>query len=101
MYRVLKPGGRFLCLEFSKPTMPVFRWLYDLYSFHAMPLLGQLVAGNRNAYLLLTESIRLFPMPEELTGALEQIGFRQVRHRRLTNGIAVIHTAAKPQPDAT
>jgi demethylmenaquinone methyltransferase/2-methoxy-6-polyprenyl-1,4-benzoquinol methylase len=96
MFRALKPGGRVMCLEFSKPAWPVFRWLYDLYSFYAMPWLGQLIAGNRAGYLLLTESIRLFPTPEELVQLLSEIGFVDVTYRRLTNGIAVAHLGVKP-----
>jgi len=95
MHRVLKPGGKLMCLEFSKPTFLPFRWMYDLYSFHFMLLLGQLIARNRAGYLLLTESIRLFPMPDELAARLEHIGFSGVRYRPLTNGIAVIHTGIK------
>jgi demethylmenaquinone methyltransferase/2-methoxy-6-polyprenyl-1,4-benzoquinol methylase len=100
MYRALKPGGKILCLEFSKPVNPVFRWLYDFYSFHIMPALGQLIARNRNAYLLLTESIRLFPMPDELASRLEDIGFSDVFYRRMTNGIAVAHIGVKKQEHA-
>jgi demethylmenaquinone methyltransferase/2-methoxy-6-polyprenyl-1,4-benzoquinol methylase len=95
MYRVLKPGGKMLCLEFSKPTSPFFRLLYDFYSFYIMPFLGQLVAGSRKAYTHLSESIRMFPLPGELSELLKSIGFSQVAYRRLTNGIAVIHLAVK------
>jgi demethylmenaquinone methyltransferase/2-methoxy-6-polyprenyl-1,4-benzoquinol methylase len=95
MYRVLKPGGKMMCLEFSKPVWPVFRWLYDFYSFYIMPFLGQLIVGNRKAYMHLPESIRMFPLPDELSELLEKIGFSQVTCRRLTNGIAVIHLAVK------
>jgi demethylmenaquinone methyltransferase/2-methoxy-6-polyprenyl-1,4-benzoquinol methylase len=95
MYRVLKPGGKLMCLEFSKPTSPVFRWLYDLYSFYIMPVLGQLLVGNRKAYTHLPESIRMFPLPDELSELLKKIGFSQVTYRNLTNGIAVIHIAVK------
>ena len=95
MYRVLKPGGKLMCLEFSKPTWPVFRWLYDFYSFYIMPFLGQLIAGNRKAYTHLPESIRMFPLPDELAELLKKIGFSQVTYHRLTNGIAVIHLAVK------
>ncbi len=95
MFRVLRPGGRLMCLEFSKPAWAPFRWLYDLYSFYAMPALGQLIAGNRAGYLLLTESIRLFPTPDELAAVLAGIGFSRVGYRRLTNGIAVIHLGRK------
>jgi len=95
MYRVLKPGGKMMCLEFSKPTWPVFRWLYDFYSFYIMPFVGQLIAGNRKAYKHLPESIRMFPLPDELSELLKKIGFSQVTYRSLTNGIAVIHLAVK------
>jgi demethylmenaquinone methyltransferase/2-methoxy-6-polyprenyl-1,4-benzoquinol methylase len=95
MYRVLKPGGKLMCLEFSKPIWPLFRWLYDFYSFYIMPFLGQLLACNRKAYKHLPESIRMFPLPAELSELLEKIGFSQVTYRRLTNGIAVIHLAVR------
>jgi len=95
MHRVLKPGGRLMCLEFSKPTAPVFRFLYDFYSFTIMPFLGELLAGSRKAYTLLPESIRTFPMPDELADILKSIGFRRVVYRRLTNGIAVVHLGRK------
>lgn len=95
MYRVLKPGGKMMCLEFSKPTWPVFRWLYDFYSFYIMPFLGELIVGSRKAYMHLPESIRMFPLPDELSELLKAIGFSQVTYRRLTNGIAVIHLAVK------
>jgi demethylmenaquinone methyltransferase / 2-methoxy-6-polyprenyl-1,4-benzoquinol methylase len=95
MYRVLKPGGKMLCLEFSKPTSSLFRWLYDFYSFYVMPLLGELIAGSRTAYTHLPESIRTWPLPEELAQILKRIGFARVSHHKLTNGIAVIHLAVK------
>jgi demethylmenaquinone methyltransferase/2-methoxy-6-polyprenyl-1,4-benzoquinol methylase len=95
MYRVLKPGGKLMCLEFSKPTWPIFRWLYDFYSFYIMPLLGQLLVGSRKAYTHLPESIRMFPLPHELSKSLKKIGFSRITCRRLTNGIAVIHLAVK------
>jgi demethylmenaquinone methyltransferase/2-methoxy-6-polyprenyl-1,4-benzoquinol methylase len=95
MHRVLKPGGKIMCLEFSKPTAPLFRWLYDIYSFYVMPLLGQVLVGSRQAYLLLPESIRMFPLPEEVSAVLRDIGFHNVTYRRLTNGIAVVHVAEK------
>jgi demethylmenaquinone methyltransferase / 2-methoxy-6-polyprenyl-1,4-benzoquinol methylase len=95
MCRVLKPGGKIMCLEFSKPTSPVFRWLYDVYSFHVMPALGEVFAGSSKAYLHLTESIRTFALPDELAVVLKQVGFSKVRKRKLTNGIAMIHMAVK------
>jgi demethylmenaquinone methyltransferase/2-methoxy-6-polyprenyl-1,4-benzoquinol methylase len=96
MHRVLKPGGKLVCLEFSRPVWPVFRWLYDFYSFHVMPLLGELLAGSRKAYTHLPESIRMFPLPDELADMLREIGFARVDYRRFTNGIAVAHLAVKP-----
>jgi demethylmenaquinone methyltransferase/2-methoxy-6-polyprenyl-1,4-benzoquinol methylase len=95
MWRVLKPGGRMLCLEFSRPTLPVFRWLYDFYSFNIMPLLGELITGSAESYACLPETIRMFPLPDELTAMLAQIGFKQVTHRAFTNGIAVAHVGVK------
>jgi len=95
MCRVLKPGGKVMCLEFSKPTAPVFRWLYDIYSFHVMPLLGELIVGSRKAYMHLPESIRTFALPDELTAILNRVGFSRVTEHKLTNGIAMIHLAVK------
>ncbi len=95
MYRVLKPGGKMLCLEFSKPTFLPFRRLYDYYSFYIMPFLGELIAGSRKAYTHLPESIRMFPLPDELSALLMEIGFSQTTYKKLTNGIAVIHLAIK------
>ncbi len=97
MYRVLKPGGKLMCLEFSIPTSFWFRWLYHFYSFHVMPLAGQILVGSREAYTYLPESIRKFPLPDELAKILEQIGFSKVTYRPLTNGIAVIHIGVKPK----
>jgi demethylmenaquinone methyltransferase / 2-methoxy-6-polyprenyl-1,4-benzoquinol methylase len=95
MHRILRPGGTLMCLEFSKPTAPVFRWLYDFYSFRIMPLLGELIVGSRHAYTHLPESIRTFPLPDKLSEILQNTGFCNVSFRKLTNGIAVIHTGTK------
>lgn len=95
MHRVLKPGGKLMCLEFSQPTTRWFRFLYDFYSFHVMPAIGNLLAGSKHAYTYLPESIRLFPTPEELRGKLEKIGFSPVTYRKLSDGIAVVHLAIK------
>ena len=97
MLRVLKPGGKFMCLEFSLPTSWTFRWLYDFYSFQLMPLAGKLLAGTREAYLYLPESIRKFPPPDDFARMLKETGFSSVTYRRLTNGIAVIYTAVKKE----
>jgi demethylmenaquinone methyltransferase/2-methoxy-6-polyprenyl-1,4-benzoquinol methylase len=96
MYRVLKPGGKALCLEFSKPTNSLFRWLYDLYSFNIMPFIGSILAGSRQSYACLSQTIRMFASPDELQTVLENIGFEAVDYKRLTNGIAVIHMGRKP-----
>lgn len=95
VFRILKPGGRFVCLEFSQPAAGGFRRLYDFYSFRIMPVLGRLIAGSREAYTYLPESIRLFPSPAELAGLLDEIGFCRTAYRRLTNGIACIHWGMK------
>jgi demethylmenaquinone methyltransferase/2-methoxy-6-polyprenyl-1,4-benzoquinol methylase len=90
--RVLKPGGRFFCLEFSRVVLPVLRDIYDQYSFTVLPRLGQMVAGDREAYQYLVESIRQFPDQESLVGRIEAAGFGQVRYRNLTGGVAAIHS---------
>jgi len=95
MHRVLKPGGKMMCLEFSEPVTPWFRALYDFYSFYIMPGLGRLLAGCAPAYSYLPESIRMFPGPGQLAIELQAIGFTKVKFRRLTNGIAVIHIGTK------
>ena len=95
MHRILKPGGRLMILEFSKPTNALFRALYDLYSFTVMPLVGKVMVGSAAAYTYLPESIRLFPAPGELSNTLRNLGFARVTHRPLSNGIAVAHLAHK------
>lgn len=95
MHRVLKPGGRILCLEFSRPTNPAFRSLYDFYSFNIMPLLGGLITGAAQSYACLPETIRMFPLPDELSHMLAGIGFGHVTYRSFTNGIAVAHVGVK------
>jgi demethylmenaquinone methyltransferase / 2-methoxy-6-polyprenyl-1,4-benzoquinol methylase len=91
--RVLKPGGRFLCLEFTPEISPALQPFYDLYSFGFVPLLGQIVAGDREAYAYLVESIRRFPRQTELAEMLVRAGFERVQFRNLTGGIAAIHSA--------
>jgi demethylmenaquinone methyltransferase / 2-methoxy-6-polyprenyl-1,4-benzoquinol methylase len=95
MHRILKKGGSFTCLEFSRPDPAWFRALYNFYSFAIMPLAGKVLAGTRQAYTYLPESIRLFPLPDELSTMLRNIGFSAVTYKRLTNGIAVVHRAEK------
>lgn len=90
--RVLKPGGRFLCLEFSHVSLPLFARAYDLYSFTVLPRLGQVIAGDRDAYQYLVESIRRFPRQEELVRRIAAAGFEQVSFRNLSGGIAALHS---------
>ena len=91
--RVLKPGGRFLCLEFTPEITPLFQPLYDLYSFQIVPLLGQIVTGDREAYAYLVESIRRFPPQNELAEMIARAGLDQVRLRNLTVGVAALYSA--------
>ncbi len=91
--RVLKPGGHFLCLEFTPEIAPLLQPLYDLYSFQIVPLLGQIVAGDRDAYAYLVESIRRFPRQSELAEMIARAGLDQVRFRNLTGGVAALHSA--------
>lgn len=95
MHRVLKPGGKILCLEFSRPLNPLFRTLYDFYSFNIMPLLGEILAGSAESYACLPETIRMFPLPDELADMLRRIGFARVSYKPFTNGIAVAHVGVK------
>lgn len=91
-FRVLKPGGRFLCLEFSAVETPLLDRLYDAYSMNAIPALGALVAGDADSYRYLVESIRRFPDQKSFMGMIENAGLEQVRYRNLTGGIAAIHS---------
>ena len=96
MLRVLKPDGRLVCLEFSTPVWPWFRMLYDFYSRYIIPTAGLLIAGSREAYEYLPDSIKKFPLPEELAAIMQASGFTGVAYTRLTNGIAAIHVGTKP-----
>jgi demethylmenaquinone methyltransferase/2-methoxy-6-polyprenyl-1,4-benzoquinol methylase len=89
---VLRPGGRFLCLEFSHVALPALAKLYDLYSFKLLPWLGQQVAGDRDSYQYLVESIRRFPIQDQLCGMIAKAGFQQVTYRNLSAGIAALHS---------
>jgi demethylmenaquinone methyltransferase/2-methoxy-6-polyprenyl-1,4-benzoquinol methylase len=91
--RVLKPGGHFLCLEFTPAVMPLLQPLYDLYSFRIVPLLGQIVTGDRDAYGYLVESIRRFPGQSELAQMIGRAGLGQVKYQNLTGGVAALHSA--------
>jgi demethylmenaquinone methyltransferase/2-methoxy-6-polyprenyl-1,4-benzoquinol methylase len=89
--RVLKPGGRFLCLEFSRPVAGPVRRAYDAWSFHAIPRIGGWVAKDRDSYQYLVESIRRFPDQETFKGMIEDAGFGRVTVTNLSGGIAAIH----------
>jgi demethylmenaquinone methyltransferase/2-methoxy-6-polyprenyl-1,4-benzoquinol methylase len=91
-YRSLRPGGRFMCLEFSQVVLPVLDRVYDIYSFNVLPRIGQLVARDRESYQYLVESIRRFPPQEELSGMMRAAGFERVSYRNLSGGIAAIHS---------
>ncbi len=91
--RVLKPGGRFLCLEFSHVVLPVVERLYNAYSFGVLPRLGQLVAGDAESYRYLAESIRRFPDQQTFADMITEAGLEQVGYRNLSGGIAALHTA--------
>jgi demethylmenaquinone methyltransferase/2-methoxy-6-polyprenyl-1,4-benzoquinol methylase len=91
-FRVLKPLGRFLCLEFSAVDVPGLDRLYELYSFNLIPALGRAVVGDAEPYRYLVESIRRFPSPEALAGMLRSAGFRRVSHRRMSGGIVALHS---------
>ncbi|RLU19077.1 hypothetical protein DMN91_009435 [Ooceraea biroi] len=94
-YRVLQPGGRFLCLEFSHVTNETLQWLYDRYSFQIIPVMGQLIAGQWKPYQYLVESIRRFPKQEDFKEMIESAGFRNVTYRNLTCGMVAIHSGFK------
>ncbi|KAH8306846.1 hypothetical protein KR018_007145 [Drosophila ironensis] len=93
-YRVLQPGGRFMCLEFSHLTNETMQWLYDQYSFQVIPM-GQLLAGQWQAYQYLVESIRRFPKQEPFKQMIEEAGFEQVSYENLTFGVVSIHSGFK------
>ena len=97
--RVLKPGGRFMCLEFSQVPNHLFRAVYDSYSFHVIPAMGEAVAGDRPSYQYLVESIRKFSNQEELMARMETAGFGEIKYTNLTGGIVALHEGWKPLTD--
>ena len=94
-YRVLRPGGRLMVLEFSQIPNDLLQKAYDLYSFNVIPVMGQVVAGDRDSYQYLVESIRKFPDQETFAGMIRRAGFEQVKYRNLTMGIAALHSGWK------
>jgi len=91
-YRVLKIGGRFLCLEFSSVDVPGIDALYELYSFQVIPRMGEVVTGDRDAYQYLVESINKFPKPKVFARMIEAAGFRRVSFRPMTGGVVALHS---------
>jgi demethylmenaquinone methyltransferase/2-methoxy-6-polyprenyl-1,4-benzoquinol methylase len=91
-FRVLKTGGRFLCLEFSSVDLPGLDKLYELYSFNVIPAVGRAVTGDRAAYQYLVESIRKFPKPKAFAALLETAGFHRVSFRQMTAGVVAMHS---------
>lgn len=94
-YRVLKRGGRFLCLEFSTADVPGFDKFYEAYSFNVIPRMGEIITGDRDSYQYLVESIRKFPNPERFAAMIRRSGFEQVSYRAYTGGIVCLHSGWK------
>jgi demethylmenaquinone methyltransferase/2-methoxy-6-polyprenyl-1,4-benzoquinol methylase len=95
-FRVLRPGGRFLCLEFSQVAVPGLDKLYELYSFSVIPAIGKIVAGDSEPYRYLVESIQRFPRAEDFERMIRKAGFRRTGFERLTGGVVAIHSGWKP-----
>lgn len=95
MFRILKPGGRLLVLEFSKPALPALSKAYDFYSFNILPKLGELVANDSDSYQYLAESIRMHPDQETLKSMMENAGFEQTSYTNMTGGIVALHKGMK------
>lgn len=94
-YRVLKPGGRLMVLEFSQMPVPMMQWLYDRYSFNVIPVMGEIVANDRESYQYLVKSIRKFPDQDTFATMIRDAGFDNVRYRNLSMGIAALHSGWK------
>jgi 2-methoxy-6-polyprenyl-1,4-benzoquinol methylase len=99
-YRVLKPGGRFMCLEFGKVNNNIIGSFYDIFSFEVIPVLGQIVANDKESYQYLVESIRKFPSQPRFAKMIEDAGFIGVEWEDLTFGVAAIHSGWKIKEDA-
>lgn len=95
IHRVLKPGGRLLVLEFSKPVLPLLSKAYDAYSFTALPMIGKLVVNDADSYRYLAESIRMHPDQKTLAAMMQEAGFHQVSYQNFTGGIVALHKGFK------
>lgn len=95
MFRVLKPGGKLMILEFSKPVLPGLGTIYDQYSFKLLPLIGKVVANDEDSYRYLAESIRMHPDQETLKGMMDDAGFERTSYHNMTGGVVALHTGYK------
>jgi len=95
IYRVLKPGGKLMVLEFSKPVVPGLGTIYDQYSFKLLPLIGKLVANDEESYRYLAESIRMHPDQDTLKGMFEDAGFERCSYHNMTGGVVALHIGYK------
>jgi demethylmenaquinone methyltransferase/2-methoxy-6-polyprenyl-1,4-benzoquinol methylase len=94
-FRVLRPGGRLMVLEFSQLPNPALQWAYDKYSFNVIPTMGKMITGDRDSYQYLVESIRKFPNQDHFLSMIQNAGFEQAKYRNLSLGIACLHSGWK------
>ena len=97
IYNCLKPNGKLIVLEFSKPTNELLKEVYDLYSFEIIPKLGEIILSSEESYQYLAESIRMHPNQDELKDLFEDCGYKNCEYENLTNGIVAIHSGTKPK----
>lgn len=95
MARVTRPGGRVACLEITRPQRPIFRQLFEIYFYRAVPILGSLITGQRSAYTYLPHSVTAFLTPDQLAAVMQRTGWREVRYRRLMLGTVAVHVGVR------